>query len=66
VFLVHDTENTKEALRVRDLFYYAYRAVFCEFGALTYPHIILARLSREKPHHGTAIESSLNIDSESQ
>ena len=62
MFLVHDTEDAKETLRVRNLFYYAYRAVLREFCGLAYPQITLPRLPCEKPHHRTAIESPLNID----
>lgn len=50
-FLVHDTEDAKESLRVRNLFYYAHRAVLCEFGAFSYPRITLDWLPCEKPHH---------------
>ena len=65
MFLVHDTEDAKEALRVRNLFDYAHRAVFGEFGALTYPLLTLPWLSCEEPHHRTTIESPLNIHGDS-
>lgn len=66
MFLIHDTENTKQALRIRNLFDDAHWAVLGKLCALSYPKPILSGLSGKEPHHRTTIESSLHIDRDAQ